>query len=356
MDLSRLRKKVNAIDDRILALLNQRARCSQTIGRYKRDRNELVYAPDREAEVLARLVHANSGPVRAEDVLAIYREIMSSSIGLERRIAIAYLGPELTFTHQAGVKKFGSSVGYIPCTDISDVFREVEHERCEYGVVPVENSIEGAITHTLDRFVDSDLKICSEIILRVSLSLMSRERSLKSVRGIYSNPQVFGQCRHWLESHALGMELKNTTSTARGAEIALKEKHAACIASPLAARLKGLKVLAESIEDQHNNATRFLVIARESARPTRRDKTSILFSLKDRVGALHRSLEPFRKHGINLTKIESRPSKTRRWEYYFFVDFEGHAEEPRVRRALRELERECIFTKTLGSYPRAREQ
>jgi len=354
MEINQLRKKVNRLDDQILVLLNQRAHVSKTIGRLKRHRNELVYSPDRESEVLDRLVNASKGPLKPEAILAIYREVMSSSLSLEKPLSVAYLGPEWTFTHQASVKKFGMSVNYVPCTGLSDVFLEVEHERCDYGVVPVENSIEGAISHTLDRFVDSSLKICSEIILGVSLDLLSRERSLKKVKRVYSNSQVFGQCRQWLESRLPGIELKNVTSTARGAEIASNEKGSSCIASRLAARVNRLRILAQSIEDQPDNATRFLVISRESAKPTRNDKTSILFSVKDRVGALHRSLEPFRKNRINLTKIESRPAKRRRWEYYFFVDFEAHYQDSRVRKALKELERESSFLKILGSYPRAR--
>jgi len=353
MELKRLRKKLNKIDDQVLALLNRRARHSQAIGQYKRDHQEVIYAPDREAEILRRLARANQGPIGREAIEHIYREIMSSSLSLEKQISIAYLGPELTFTHQASVKRFGSSVMYVPCTDIPDVFREVEHGRCDYGVVPVENSIEGAINHTLDRFTDSDLKICSEIILRIRLHLLSREKSLKTVKRIYSNPQVFGQCHHWLEEYAHDIALKKSTSTARGAQIARQEKGAACIASRLAANVNQLKVLASSIEDHRNNATRFLVISRESAKPTKQDKTSIIFSVKDKVGALHRSLEPFRRNRINLTKIESRPAKRKRWQYFFYVDFEGHTQEARVKRALKELERECAFARVLGSYPKA---
>jgi len=352
-DLKALRELVDQVDRKILRSLNERAKRSLDIGHLKRGKKQSFYQPDREKEVLRGLLKANRGPLSADALCAIYREIMSSSLSLEKDLNIAYLGPELTFTHQAGVKKFGQSVDYEPCDSIADVFGEVEHGRCDYGVVPVENSTEGAIYHTLDSFIETDLKICSEIILKIDLSLITKERSLSRVRKVYSNPQVFGQCRQWLESNLKKAELKSVSSTVRGAEIASRQKRAACIASPLAAERGGLRVLASSIQDRSDNVTRFLVISQESALPTKRDRTSIMLSVKDKVGALYGILAPFRRHRINLTKIESRPSRRRNWEYYFFIDFEGHSQERRVRTVLRKLEAECRFVKVLGSYPKS---
>lgn len=353
MTLKTLRNKIDRLDNAILKLLNERAVQSQKIGALKRDRNQSVYAPDREREVIKRLKRQNHGPVKGNSLDAIYREIMSSSLSLEKQLSIAYLGPEYTFTHQASIKKFGNSVQYSPCTGISDIFLEVENGRSDYGVAPIENSTEGAVYHTLDRFVDSDLKICSEIILKINLDLLSRERSLKRIKKIYSNPQVFGQCRQWLEANLAGVELVAASSTARSASIASTEKGSACIASRLAAQGHGLRVLGPSIQDSMSNVTRFMVLSREPAKPTGDDKTSIVLSVKDRPGTLQRVLSPFQKNKINLTKIESRPSRLKQWDYYFFIDLEGHVDEKRVKTALKAVERQCAYLKILGSYPKA---
>jgi chorismate mutase/prephenate dehydratase len=281
---------------------------------------------------------------------AIYREIMSVSLSLDRPPKIAYLGPEATFTHLAALKRFGSQVQYIACNSIADVFLEVERDTADYGVVPIENTIEGAVSHTLDMFMDSDLKICAQVILDVSHNLLAN-CSKDKIRRIYSNPQVFGQCRIWLQENLPRVEKVEVSSTTRAAQIATKEKYSACIASTLAAKVYKLKVVARDIEDSPHNITRFLVISKIDVPGTGRDKTSAMFSIKDRVGALHDMLLPFKKYRINLTKIESRPSKKKAWDYYFFVDLEGHRDESRVKRALLELENKCTFLKILGSYP-----
>ena len=275
---------------------------------------------------------------------------MSGSLGLEKKLKIAYLGPEATFTHQAGIKKFGSNIEYYACPTITDVFRDVEAERSDYGVVPVENSTEGMISHTLDMFINSDLKICSEIMLEISHNLLGK-CNIKSVKKIYSKQEVFGQCRLWLEINMRGIALTEVSSTSKAAEIASQEKNSAAIASMLAAKKYRLNVIAKDIEDNPNNVTRFLVIGEAIPRPTKKDKTSIMFSVKDKVGALHDILVPFKKYRINLTKIESRPSKRKTWEYYFFVDMTGHCENQNVKKALNELEKHCSFLKILGSYP-----
>ncbi|MFA6141838.1 MAG: prephenate dehydratase [Candidatus Omnitrophota bacterium] len=346
-----LRRTVDSIDSEILSLLNKRADVILKIGKIKAGKKESIYVPAREKDVYRKLVSKNKGPTPNESVKAIFREVMSSALSLERPISIAYLGPEFTFTHIASMKKFGSSVGYIGCGTITEVFSEVEKSRADYGVVPIENSIEGAVNHTLDMFIGSDLKICSEIYLEVYHNLLSKESSKNKIKKIYSKAEVFGQCRLWLESNLPRAELIEVSSTAKAAEIASRQKNAACIASELAGRKYSLKMLYRSIEDSAHNVTRFLVIGKKDAEPTKEDKTSVMFSIKDKAGALHDMLLPFKKNRINLTKIESRPSKVRAWEYYFFVDLEGHYKEPRIAKALSELEKSCSYMKVLGSYP-----
>lgn len=352
MGLERLRRQIDRLDLRIIELLSERARLSQKIGRLKAKDKKSVYSPDRERSVYERIEKKNRGPLSDETLKAIYREIMSGSLALEKPIKIAYLGPAATFTHIAALKKFGSSVEYIPVDSITEVFAEVERGRADYGVVPIENSIEGAVNHTLDMFMESDLKVCSEISLEVSHNLLANCK-IDQIRRIYSNPQVFGQCRMWLEANLPKAELVEVSSTTKAAEIAVKEKYSAAIASSLAADCYGLNIIARSIEDMAHNVTRFLVIGKVESEPTGKDRTSIMFSVKDRVGALHDMLVPFKKYKINLTKIESRPSKRKPWEYYFFVDMVGHYNDRNVKKAIAELERGCAHLKILGSYPMA---
>ena len=354
--LNKIRKHIDTIDKKVLQLLNERARASLKIGKLKQKKGQGIYVPHREKEILTRLKSLNRGPLTAEAIEAIYREIMSFSISLEKKVAIAYLGPPVTYTHQAAQKKFGTSVAYTPCGNISDVFAEVENGRSEYGVVPVENSTEGAVNHTLDLFIDSDLKIYAEIYLPIHHHLLSVGNPLSGVTQVYSKDQVFGQCRLWLEAHLRGAELVETASTSEAAQIVANNTNRegiACIASKIAADVYGLKILASGIEDNPNNTTRFLVIARHEAKPSSSDKTSVVFEIKDKTGALHDILVPFKESRINLTKIESRPSKKKAWSYFFFVDFEGHPETSRVRKALDKLERHCTYFKILGSYPKA---
>jgi len=353
MKIDKLRKKIDRLDEDISELLSKRAKLSMGIGKVKLKKGASVYVPDREKMIYNKLVANNKGPLSDDSLKAIYSEIMSGSLNLERPLKITYLGPPFTFTHLASLKKFGSSVGYIACNSITDIFVEVERGRADYGVAPIENSIEGAVNHTFDMLIDSQLKICSEIYLRISHNLLSRDGGLKNLKKVYSNPQVFGQCRLWLESNMAGAELIEVPSTAKAAEIIRNQKGSAAIGSLMAARKYGLKVLAKSIEDVADNTTRFLVIGKTRALPTKEDKTSIMFSVKDKVGALHDILTPFKRNKINLTKIESRPSKKRPWEYYFFVDLEGHHQDKRVKKAISELNDECLYLKILGSYPMA---
>ena len=350
MSLKKLRSKIDNLDRKITQLLNLRAKVALDIARQKQKSGISAYAPERERAVLEKVTNLSRGPLTKDALEAIYREIMSASLSMNEPLVIAYMGPQASFSNFAALKRFGSQVEYAPCESITDVFGEVEKGNAEYGVVPIENSIEGAVTYTLDMFVDSDLKICSQIILDISHSLLANCPKAK-IKRVYSNPQVFGQCRIWLQENLPGVEAIEVSSTTRAAQIAAKEKNSACIASVLAARVYKLKVLASDIEDSPHNITRFFVIGKNEVMPTKHDKTSILFSIKDKVGALHDMLVPFKKYGINLTKIESRPSKKKAWDYYFYLDLEGHYNDPRVRKALRELETKCKFLKILGSYP-----
>jgi len=350
MSLDKLRKKIDLLDKKLISLLNQRASATKDIGKIKINSGKSIYVPEREMQVLSRISSLNKGPLKKSALEAIYREVMSASLALEKPLKIAYLGPQASFTNLAAIKKFGSQVSYIACNTITDVFIEVEKGSCDYGVVPIENSIEGAVSHTLDVFVDSDLKICAQVILEVTHNLLANCKKNK-IRVVYSIPQVFGQCRIWLQKNLPNAQLVDVSSTTRGAEMAKKEKNAAAIASLLASKVYGLKVLVSGIQDSAHNITRFLVVGRNVAVRTGKDKTSLLFSIKDRVGALYEMLLPFRKYGVNLTKIESRPSKKKAWEYYFFVDILGHQEDVLIKKALNELERKCSYLKILGSYP-----
>ena len=352
--LNDLRREIDKIDSRMVELINERGKVSRSIGERKKEKDQPVYSPDRESQVYARITKKNKGPLTDESMKAIYSEIMSACISLEKAMTVAYLGPELTFTQQASLKKFGSSVNYLSCDGISDVFREVEKGSADYGVVPIENSTEGAVNHTLDMFVDSPLMIYSEIYYPIRHSLLSKSRNMKSIKKIYSKSQVFGQCRGWIEKNLPQVKLHDAASTAKAAEIVAKQPGTACIASELAAKRYRLKILARSIEDSATNETRFLVIGKQMSKISGRDKTSIMFSVKDRPGVLHDMLSSFKKQGINLTKIESRPSKKRLWKYYFFVDMEGHCETPKIKKVLKDLESKCHFLKILGAYPQGR--
>jgi chorismate mutase/prephenate dehydratase len=353
-NLKRLRHKIDHIDNNILSLLNERARLILEIGNLKFKGAKPKFSPEREAEVYRRLKNYNKGPLSDETIEAIYREVMSGSLALQKTSKIAYLGPEATFTHIAALKKFGKSLDYLECNSIADVFTEVERLGADYGVVPIENSTEGAVNHTLDMFIDSDLRICSEVYLPIKHNLLSKHRNLSSIKRVYSHEQVLAQCRIWLEKNLPNAKLAHYASTTQAAIFVASGKGRAAIASELAAERYGLNILAKSIEDSPHNITRFLIIGNQQAEPSGNDKTSIVFSMKDRTGALHDVLTPFKRNNVNLTKIESRPSKTKAWKYYFYVDMEGHIKDKRVERSLKQLEKHCNFLKFLGSYPAAK--
>ncbi len=353
MDLQALRQKIDALDDRLIALLNERADLVHTVGELKRAQNLEIYAPEREETLLRALTaknEAQGGRLPAGGLRAIYREIMSASLALEKDLSIAYLGPPATWTHQAARAKFGASVKYSPQSSIADVFDAVARGRADYGVVPIENSTEGAVNHTLDVFIESELRICAQIVLKIENHLLAPgERA--AIRRLYSHPQVFGQCRNWLRANFAHAELIEVSSTSRAGELASQAGDAAALGGGMVAELHGLNVLERSVQDQPNNATRFLVIGARDCPPTGQDKTSLMFGVSDEAGALLTALEPFREAGVSLSKIESRPSKRRPWEYVFFVDTQGHAQDAPMVQALAALQQKCSFLKILGSYP-----
>ena len=350
MKIPEHRKAIDKLDTQIVKLLNDRTQHVLEIGAIKVKAGEEIYAPHRERAVLQRICRLNQGPITSESLRAIYREVMSSALSLEKSMTIAYLGPEATFTHQAAIRRFGSSLRYAAQKTIADVFAEVTKNRADYGVVPVENSTEGVVTHTLDMFVDSDLKIVSQIILPIQHCLMSKYPRDR-IKKLYGHPQTLGQCRGWIQNHLRDLEIIETSSNARSAELAAREHKSAAIAGVLAAERYGLDILESDIQDNSANATRFLVLGRQCSPPTGRDRTSLMLSITHEVGALHQALAAFRRFKLNMTKIESRPNKRRAWEYYFFVDCEGHKEDRKVAKAIVELEKQCNFVKVLGSYP-----
>lgn len=350
MSLEDLRKNIDSLDDEIITLLNKRTECVLGIGEIKKKEGTEIYSPERESMIYEKIERINGGPLPSDALKIIYREVMSAALSLEKELKIAYLGPEASYTNLAALSKFGSSVGYVTYNSISEVFRAVERKHADYGVVPIENSTEGAVNHTLDMFIDSDIKICAEILSNIQINLMSCSQK-KDIKKIYSKPEAFAQCRVWLETNLPNVPLVDTTSTTVAAQKAAQETGAAAIGSKLAASLYGLDMVAESIEDCTQNITRFLVISRSISKPTGNDKTSILVSIKDKIGALYDLLQPIKNNKINMTKIESRPSKKRVWDYYFFIDILGHIEDPLIKKTIAEMEDSVKFLRVLGSYP-----
>ncbi|MEJ2566303.1 MAG: prephenate dehydratase [Gammaproteobacteria bacterium] len=352
--LKAVRDHIDALDEQLQALINERAACAQTVASLKNGAGAgSFYRPEREAEILRKILARNQGPLSGEEVARLFREIMSACLALEQPLRIAYLGPEGTFTQAAVLKHFGHSVTTDPHHTIDDIFREVEAGGCHYGVVPVENSTGSMVTHTLDMFLDSPLKITGEVQLRVHQNLLSTLDAPAAVRRVYSHQQSLAQCRVWLDEHLAGVERIAVSSNAEAARLASQDKESAAIAGREAADIYGLKVLAANIEDEPDNTTRFLVIGRDDIPPSGNDKTSLLLSAVNKPGALYRLLSPLAQHGISMTRIESRPSRRGVWEYVFFVDIEGHAADTQVAQALEELRAEAAMLKVLGSYPRA---
>lgn len=348
-ELGELRKRIDQLDADIVRLLDERAQVSVEIGKLK-GRGD-VYSPGREAEVYQRVLDSSSGPMPRAALKAIYGEIISSSRALQAPLSVAFLGPEATFSHQAALSHFGSSSHYVAVPTIPDVFKETEAGRTDYGVVPVENSIEGAVTFSLDSFVESELQACAEFRLEIHQAVMSRV-ALAEVKVVYSHPQAIAQCRGWLRRNLPEVPIVETASTAGAAQQAAREPNAAAIGPELSAAANSLDVLEPHAEDVAGNVTRFLVIGRHMGNRTGRDRTGLVFSIKDRVGVLLEVLAVFANANINLTKIESRPSKRRAWDYLFFVDLDAHPEEPPMRDALEKLQDLTVFTKVLGAWRR----
>ncbi|MGX2041678.1 prephenate dehydratase [Methylocaldum sp. MU1018] len=353
--LRHLRQEIDTIDDRILELLNRRARCAQQVAGIKTAAGEVecFHRPEREAEVLRRIAENNRGPLSREAVTRFFRELMSECLALEKPLSVAFLGPQGTFTQQAAYKHFGHAIQSVPLPAIDEIFRAVESGACQYGVVPVENSTEGVITHTLDSFLRSFLLIAGEVGMRIHHNLMSTLSRSEEIREVFSHQQSLAQCREWLDRYLPNARKTAVSSNAEAARLAAVTPHTAAIAGEVAAELYGLDILERNIEDEPDNTTRFLVIGRNPVGATGNDKTSLLLSTRNNPGALYAVLEPFARHGISMTKIESRPSRRGAWDYVFFVDVEGHRNDPRLAEALKELEESVTMLKILGSYPRA---
>ncbi len=356
MSLAPLREKIDGLDRQLVDLINQRLTLAAEIGRIKRSQGGEIYVPEREDAVLRQVAAHNTGPLRPEALRAIYREIMSAAIALEKPLSVAYLGPEATNTHAAAIKKFGASVDYQALGTIADIFTAVEKGEADLAVIPIENSTEGSVRETLDSFVESDLKVVAQIHLEISHALISRS-PLEKITRVYSKDQALAQCRQWLQRHLPHAQLVEAPSTGRAVEIAKDDPTVAAVAGELAADHYGVPVVARNIQDRADNTTRFFVLARKPAGPVGhgKDATSFLISLGEEAaahsGALLKMLMPLAERGINLSKVESRPSKRRPWDYYFFIDVTGHYEDPAMKAAVAELRKFCPVVKWLGSYP-----
>src|SRR5450755_2574636 len=356
-DLGKIRERIDSIDARIQELLNERARFAQLVGISKTTSGKAVdfYRPEREAEVLRLALKRNRGPLRDEEIARLFREIMSACLAQQEPLKVAFLGPEGTFTQAAVLKHFGASVRALPLTAIDEVFHEVEGGVADFGVVPIENSSEGTVNHTLDMFLTSGLKICGEVELRINHYLMGKMLDLNAIKRVCAHPQALAQCRGWLDEQLPEVERVGVSSNAEGARRARDERGTAAIAGRTAAEIYSLNLLANEIEDRPDNTTRFLVVGRKLFNASGADRTSLLVSTSDTddSGALFQLLEPLAQHRVNMTRIESRPFRRRKWDYVFFIDIEGHVSDPPVAKALAALESRASLFKILGSYPRA---
>ena len=349
--LADIRRRIDALDARLVKLLAARARIVEKVGRIKN--GSMVYRAEREAQVLRRVSALNAGPMPASSLRRIYIEIMSACRALEGKLAVAYLGPQGTFSQEAAIRHFGGSITTSPCATIDEVFKQVETAATGYGVVPVENSTEGAIGRTLDLLLTTPARVCGEIMLPVQQCLMSRAKQLKAIRTVYSHAQSLGQCQRWLARNLPGVAQVAVVSNAEAALLATRDPKSAALASRTAADLYKLNLLARNVQDEARNITRFLVLSREDVGPSGRDKTSLILSAPNVPGSIQGLLTPLAKNGVSMTRLESRPARTGRWEYVFYVDIEGHAHDAPVSRALAAIERKASFVKHLGSYPAA---
>lgn len=353
-NLEKFRQQIDSLDGQIVELLNLRANVVVEVGKLKQQTNLPIYAPDREKAIMEKIRRLNRGPLPDRCLEAVYRELMSGSFALEKPLKIGFLGPPGSFSHMASSRKFGSSVEHVPLADIASVFEEVARGHIDYGLVPVENSIGGGIVDTLDAFLISSARICAEVLINVHHNLLVKE-PWEQIRTIMSKPEVFSQCRQWLSNTAKDRNIEPAASTSRAAELASKEPGVAAIGSTIAGEIYGLHVLFENIEDNPDNVTRFFVIGREGARRSGDDKTAIMFTTAHRPGALAAVLDVFKDHGLNLTDLEKRPSKKVNWEYYFFIDVQGHSDDTAMKAAIEASREHCLQLTVLGSYPRATE-
>jgi len=355
--LEKIREQIDAVDVQIHQLINARALLARQVGISKHQDGHTVdfYRPEREAQVLRQALERNDGPLRDEEILRLFREIMSACLAQERPLKVAYLGPEGTFTQAAVLKHFGHSVRALALPSTDDVFQEVQAGTANFGVVPIENSSEGTVNNTLDRFISTSLHICGEVELRIHHYLIGRMKALEQIQRVCAHPQALGQCRGWLDEHLPSVERVPVASNAEGARRARDERGTAAIAGETAAEIYGLEILAPQIEDSPDNTTRFLVIGPKLLRPSGTDKTTIMMSTGTTTasGSLFHLLEPLATHHVNMTRIESRPSRKRKWDYVFFIDIEGHAEDPPIAKALAALKKRASLFRVIGSYPRA---
>ncbi len=352
-ELLKYRDEIDCIDAEVLKLLSRRANCAKAIGNIKQNQSVAVpfYRPEREKAVLERLMSLNEGPLPDKEIHRLFREVMSACLALEMPMDIAYLGPEGTFTQAAVLKQFGHSVNTVAMRTIPDVFKAVQSENAHFGIVPIENSTEGVVTHTLDMLLKSDLKICGEILLRIQHNLLSNAESLHEVKTVYAHEQALAQCRHWINRYLPHVDCQAVSSNGLAADLAVKDASAAAIAGLMASDFYGLSILAAGIEDETNNTTRFLVLGNQELEATGEDKTSLVVSANNHPGLLHQLLEPISRHNINMTRLESRPSKQGIWEYVFFIDIEGHCNDKAVQALLSEMQGLATLFKVLGSYP-----
>ncbi|MDC1143680.1 prephenate dehydratase [Porticoccaceae bacterium] len=350
-----LREQIDALDLQIMQAISDRARCAQQVAEVKKQQGDSAYyKPEREAQVLRHIMEQNSGPLDNEEMARLFRQIMSACLALEQPVKVAFLGPEGTFTQEAALKHFGDSAISVPMAAIDEVFRDVLAGSCDYGVVPVENSTEGVISHTLDSFMDSSLKICGEVELRIHQNLLIGPNTNKdNITRVYSHAQSLAQCRQWLNSNLPNVERVAVSSNAEAAKRVQGEWNSAAIAGDMSCKLYGLEKLNDKIEDNPDNSTRFLIIGREEVPPSGDDRTSIVVSVQNKTGALHDLLEPFRRNNVDMTRLESRPSRSSKWSYVFFIDFVGHIDDESVAAVLKELSAAVADLKVLGSYPRA---
>jgi chorismate mutase/prephenate dehydratase len=349
--LKPLREQIDAIDAQILDLLNQRARVAQQVGHVKAETNAPVFRPEREAQVLGSVAARNPGPLQSGDVQTIFREIMSACRALERRVTVAYLGPVGTFSEQAVYQQFGHAVEGMPCASIDEVFRAAEAGTADFGVVPVENSSEGAINRTLDLLLQTTLSISGELSIPVHHSLMTKSGSMEGIQRICAHSQALAQCQVWLNQHYPNIERQAVASNGEAARIASDDPTAAAIAGEIAGQKYNLGVVQAHVQDDPHNRTRFAVVGRLQPTPSGKDQTSLVLAVPNRAGAVHNLLAPLAEHGVSMTRFESRPARIGTWEYYFYVDVEGHAREEHVAKALTALKQNAAFFKVLGSYP-----